>query len=362
MVSLVHDAAEASEVSRLAAWVASAHGAPVARRVRLAAAGFALPTSQPLTHVLLHSPEVRRSVVRLVETRPFDVVVPYGTAMARYVFEAPLQRVPCVLDMIDVDSEKWAMLGQTAAPWMRPVYRREARLLRRFERRAFDRACSTAVVNERELELLDRVAGRPGGVAIPNGVDLQSFAPPQEPAENCQVVFCGVFNYGPNEQGAHWLATEVWPKVLASKPNATLLLVGAEPSRAVRDLAQRPSIRVTGSVADVRPFLWGSAVAAAPLQLARGVQNKVLEALSAGLPCVVTPPVLEGLPEAVRPGCRPASDAESFARHLVTLLNETPASRRHLASMANLSRLGWSEQLHPFLDLVDSCGRPAGKP
>ena len=355
VVALVHDAAEAAEVSSLASWVASAHGAMVSRYARYLHAAFALPTSRPLTHVLLHSSEVLGTVHRLVSERQFDAVVAYGTAMARYVFEPPLRDVPCVLDMIDVDSEKWAALGKTAGAFRRPIYRREARLLRRFERQAYDRARATAVVNERELVLLNQIVGRAGGIAIPNGVDFQAFRPPSAPVDSAQVVFCGVFNYRPNEEGALWLATEVWPRVLAARPDANLVLVGAQPTKAVLRLAQTPSIKVTGTVADVRPFLWDSAVAAAPLHLARGVQNKVLEALSAGLPCVVTPPVLDGLPQGVRAGCRLASEADSFAAQLVTLLNQTPLSRRTLADTADVSSLDWAEQLRPFLGLVHDC-------
>jgi sugar transferase (PEP-CTERM/EpsH1 system associated) len=311
--------------------------------------------------VLLHSSEVLETVHRLVSERQFDAVVAYGTAMARYVFEPPLRDVPCVLDMIDVDSEKWAALGKTAGAFRRPIYRREARLLRQFERRAYDRASATAVVNERELVLLNQIVGRAGGIAIPNGVDFQAFRPPSAPVDSAQVVFCGVFNYRPNEEGALWLATEVWPRVLAARPDANLVLVGAQPTKAVLGLAQAPSIQVTGTVADVRPFLLDSAVAAAPLHLARGVQNKVLEALSAGLPCVVTPPVLDGLPQGVRAGCRLASDADSFAAQLVTLLNQTPLSRRTLAHTADVSSLDWAEQLRPFLGLVHDCSPSAVK-
>ena len=135
-----------------------------------------------------------------------------------------------------------------------------------------------------------------------------------------------MFNYGPNEAGARWLATEVWPLVTRAVPGATLWLVGMHPTAAVRELASDPTVRVTGAVPQVQPYLWRSAVAAAPLQLARGIQNKVLEALAAGLPCVVTPQVLEGLPDAARPGCRVAADPAGFAGALIELLG-TPAGR-----------------------------------
>src|SRR5262249_5585341 len=129
------------------------------------------------------------------------------------------------------------------------------------------------------------------------------------PAASQTVVFCGVMNYPPNVEGAIWLAREVWPRVRRAVPSARLELVGASPTPAVPSLASgREDVIVTGHVDDVRAHLWGAAVAAAPLLTARGVQNKVLEAVAAGLPTVVTPVVLDGVPPEVRPGCVMAND------------------------------------------------------
>jgi len=154
----------------------------------------------------------------------------------------------------------------------------------------------------------------------------------------------------------------VWPLVTRALPGAVLWLVGMHPTAAVRGLASDPTVRVTGAVPQVQPFLWRSAVAAAPLQLARGIQNKVLEALAAGLPCVVTPQVLEGLPDAVRPGCRVGADPAAFARELITLLELPPAERRQIAAGAELGRLGWRAQLSPMLDLVRQAGDVRSQP
>ncbi len=123
------------------------------------------------------------------------------------------------------------------------------------------------------------------------------------------MVFTGVFSYQPNEDGALWLIDHVWPRVRATVPQAHLTLVGMGPSPTLRRRAADAGVEVTGAVPDVRPYLWRAAVAVAPLETARGVQNKVLEAVAAGLPAVVTPAVFEGLPDAVRPACRVAADA-----------------------------------------------------
>ena len=158
-----------------------------------------------------------------------------------------------------------------------------------------------------------------------------------------------MMSYGPNEEGVRWFANEVWPRVRSARSDARFLIVGAEPTRAVRALAEADaSITVTGSVPAVQPYLWQSAVSVAPLLLARGLQNKVLEALAAGLPVVVTSAVAAGLPSAIHAGCRIADDPERFASELLDLLAMAPADRRRFAANARLDLLSWSERLKPI--------------
>jgi glycosyltransferase involved in cell wall biosynthesis len=134
--------------------------------------------------------------------------------------------------------------------------------------------------------------------------------------------------------------------------------VGTGPTSRLLALARRDdSVVVTGSVPDVRPFLWQAAVATAPLLVARGVQNKVLEAVGAGLPAVVTPVVAAGLPAAVVPACRVAASRSEFASALVELLSWPPAQRRELASLARLDGMKWESRLIPFLEAIDQAPR-----
>ncbi len=358
LVSFVHDAEEASHVSALRDMAASVVPIRISRAARLPAAALSLATDRPLTHVLLHHPRMVSALRALVSRARPDVVLAYCTAMARYAVEPPLAGIPWVLDMVDVDSEKWRSMGESKGP-MALVHAREGRLLRAFERRAMASAFETTIVSERERVLLSGIAPGERAMVVPNGIDLEAFRPSGPPATGQAVIFCGVFNYGPNEQGARWLATEVWPKVLRDVPDATLWLVGMHPTKAVRALAQDPSVRVTGAVPDVQPFLWRSAVAAAPLLLARGIQNKVLEALAAGLPVVVSPQVMQGLPAGVRPGVLEAASPDAFAASLVKLLRLAPDDRRRAAAAADLSGLGWDAQLAPMMEAIR---RAAGPP
>jgi len=356
LVSLVHDDEEASHRHDLDGIVSSTSLAPVSRVRNLARALPTLLGGAPLTHVLLHSPEVLAAVRRLGRSHRPDVVLAYCSGMAKYLFAAELSDVPAVLDMVDVDSAKWSDLAATSAPPRSWVFRREATRLRAFEARAAMRATATFVVNERERQTLATIAPTSRILTVPNGIDSESFRPSDQPQRDPIVVFCGVMNYAPNAQGARWMAEQVWPLVLAEQPGARLLIVGSNPTPEVRRLA-RLGVTVTGAVPDVRPYLWSAAVAVAPLAIARGLQNKVLEALAAGLPVAVTPAVAEGLPEDALRGCVVESDAVAFASAVVDLLRMSPQGRRAMAARANVTALDWASRLAPAISVLLECAR-----
>jgi sugar transferase (PEP-CTERM/EpsH1 system associated) len=273
--------------------------------------------------------------------------------MARFGLEAPLESRPLVVDLVDVDSEKWALLAQARGMPLRWVYGREARTLRAFEATLAARAVTTLVINDRERDSLLTIAPHARVTVLSNGIDLEGFAPADPPTRAPTVIFCGVMNYYPNEQGVMWFAANVWPRVRAKRPDARFLVVGAHPTRAVQQLAAHDSsIEVTGSVPSVQPYLHRSAVSVAPLFLARGLQNKALEALAAGLPVVATPAVIEGLPPRVRPACERAESPDDFATAVVRLLAITPDERRLVAARAPLSEMTWAHCLRPLEGLL----------
>jgi glycosyltransferase involved in cell wall biosynthesis len=237
---------------------------------------------------------------------------------------------------------------------MKWIYRREARLLRTFERRFNDRAPVVTVVSDREREIAEQSVGLSNVAVVEVGVDPVRWAPPDDVTRRQSVVFTGVFNYAPNEQGALWFASDVWPLVKQSEPDAVLTLVGMYPSRRIQNLAQPGSIVVTGAVPDVRPYLWKASAAIAPLWLSRGTQTKVLEALGAGVPCVVTPAVLEGLPASARGACISRDNTASFADAVIGLLRQPADAARRALMCESVKGLSWDHQLQPFLEIIEA--------
>ncbi len=230
----------------------------------------------------------------------YDAVLAFSSAMAPYAMGPAPATTRRVLDMVDVDSEKWRAYAADARLPMRQVWAREARTLLAFERRAaaaFDR---TLLVSREEAarfaELAPEVAGRIGWVD--NGVDLSRFDPALSfpcvtgPAS---LVFTGRMDYRPNAEAVIWFAEAVMPLVRARCPAASFAIVGARPTPEVQALARLPGVEVTGEVPDTRPYIAQAAACVAPLRIARGIQNKVLEAMAMARPVICSPQAFEGV-------------------------------------------------------------------
>lgn len=354
LVSLVHDQEEAARVDDMRRLVPRTTALMVPKwRTRLQAAAM-LPTATPLTHALLDAPQINGVLEDICAKRRPDLVFAYCSGMAKFAMRPPLRDIPFVLDFVDVDSQKWRDLAAASRPPLAWVYRREGDTLGAFEAQAAERAVAALVVNAREAEIARALAPSANVQVVANGVELDRLRPPTPPANQPRVVFCGVMNYAPNAEGMTWFVKHVWPVVRAGRPDATLAVVGMDPSPAFRALcAPDPSITVAGRVADVRDWLWGAAVGIAPLHVARGVQNKALEAIAAGLPIVITDAVAGGLPHEAAYASLVANTPERFAGHVLRLLAMAPQQRRDMAAASDFSRLSWPRTLEGLWPVLE---------
>ena len=245
-----------------------------------------------ITEGAFRSPAVARQIQAWAAEKKYHAALATSSGVASYLQRGNLANVPAVVDLVDVDSRKWSDYSAVAGFPKSWIYRLEGKRLAKAERKIAGWARATTLVSEAEAELFRESAPETRPIAVTNGVDLDYFRPQE--CENGGLVFVGAFDYRPNVDAAVWFAKNVWPEVRERHPGLQWKIVGRNPSPAVRELAQLPGIEVTGAVADVRPYVHEAAIAIAPLRIARGLQNKVLEALALGKAVISSPPGLAG--------------------------------------------------------------------
>ncbi len=262
-----------------------------------------LRPGRPLTLDYFHHAGLQAWVDRTMRAGTVGRVFVFSSAMAQYVMHHAMHHgtATAIMDMVDVDSEKWATYAQQARLPMRPVWAREGRTLLAYERQVAAWFGHTLFVSEDEcrrfVDLAPESRGRAGWVE--NGVDLEYFSMAHAGSspypDRSAIVFTGTMDYRPNVDAVEFFARAVLPLVRARHPAATFHIVGASPNPAVQALAALPGVSVAGWVADIRPYMAHAALAVAPLRIARGIQNKVLEAMAMARPVLVSPQALEGL-------------------------------------------------------------------
>jgi polysaccharide biosynthesis protein PslH len=239
-----------------------------------------------------------RGVVAMI--RPAVTFV-YSSNMALYILDLPTTGAR-VIDLVDIDSEKWQAFAQTTTCPMRFVYRREARKIAELERRIVHECDLSSFVSNAETSLFARqhpdCATRIR--AVSNGVDHRYFDPaldhsPVYDISRPNYVFTGTMDYPPNADAVVWFATEILPIIRCSLPEAQFHIVGSNPCPAVRKLGRLGGVFVTGRLSDVRSHVAHATASVAPMRIARGIQNKVLEAMAMARPVVLTSDALEGI-------------------------------------------------------------------
>jgi sugar transferase (PEP-CTERM/EpsH1 system associated) len=322
----------------------------VRRTGKAIAAARGLLEGRPVSLTAFDSPEMRRFVARTLERPEVDTAYVFSGQMAQFVPANARQRL--VMDFVDMDSAKFAAYAEAGGP-LAPLHRREAAKLFAFERETAARADLSLFVSEAEAKLFRHRAGLPNADirALSNGVDLDFFRPGAMPAEapHPLIVFAGQMDYAPNVDAAGWFAREVLPSVAG----ATFAIVGRNPAASLKALVS-DRILVTGEVPDVRPWLAAANVVAAPLRVARGVQNKVLEAMAAGRPVVASPAAFEGIEAEPGRDLIVADGAEAQAKAITDLLAD-PARAAAIGASARRrmeEAYRWEARLAPLAALV----------
>jgi sugar transferase (PEP-CTERM/EpsH1 system associated) len=242
-----------------------------------------------------------RDLMRVVRTwcaeTNFSAAVISASSLAPYLRMRELADVPKIVDLVDVDSQKWSDFADAAKFPKKLLYRLESRRIRKLERGLPQWTKAVAMVSRAEAAVFDSFAGAGAATVAANGVDLDYFAPhpPAADAGRLACAFVGAMDYLPNVDAAVWFAREIWPAIHAKYPSAEFRIIGRKPSPEVQRLAEVPGVNLIGQVPDVRPFVADSTIVVVPLRLARGIQNKVLEAMAMAKPVIAAPPALAAL-------------------------------------------------------------------
>lgn len=299
------------------------------------------------------SKAVQRHVDHLLSTRPIKAIFAYSGQMAQFV-PANLAGIRFVMDFVDMDSAKFATYAEQARGLSAFANAHEAKRLFAFERAVAVRADLSLFVSEAEAALFARESGLSAGQVsfIENGIDLEAYDPatpraPVERGEGALVMFTGQMDYRPNVDAVDAFARHALPLVRAQHPSARFAIVGRNPTAEVLALASLPGVIVTGEVPDTRDWLAAADVVVAPLLLARGIQNKILEAMAMAKPVVASPAAAEGIDAGADDGLIVAQDAEAQAGEVLALLaNPARAKAAGRAARARMiARYGWDARL-----------------
>ena len=305
--------------------------------------GRALLGSQPVSVPYFYSRRLQRSIDNLLQHQPMDVVFCSSSPSAEYIFRSShyndkLQKAKWIMDFIDVDSHKWRQYSATCKPPMQWLYKREAESLLAYETRIAREFHHLLLVSESEKSLFARYCPGASLDAVSNGVDLDFFSPGKGnvlPKNSCVLAFTGAMDYWPNVEGVEWFVNQVWPMVRKDTPDAVFYIVGSHPSPNVKQLAEQKGVTVTGFVPDVRDYLTTADICVVPLKIARGIQNKVLEAMAMAKAVVCTPQALEGIRAEAGKDVLVAQGAENFAKSIKQLLE----NKNHLTLVGHQARL-----------------------
>ncbi|HUY02872.1 MAG TPA: TIGR03087 family PEP-CTERM/XrtA system glycosyltransferase [Rhodocyclaceae bacterium] len=320
-----------------------------------------LASGEALTLPYYRDAGMQAWVRRTVRERGIDTAVVFSAAMAQYV--TGIDDLRLLVDFVDVDSAKWSQYADQHIWPLSWLYRREATRLLAYETAVAECAAASFFVTEAELALFHRLAPRLCSQIDVwcNGVDAEYFSPeaaarlppPPYPAGDLPLVFTGAMDYWPNIDAAVWFVSEILPPLRQRHPAVRFYIVGMNPAASVRDLAGEHVV-VTGTVPDVRPYLHHAAVVVAPLRVARGVQNKVLEAMALARPLVIAQVCAIGIDAVAGRDFDVAGDASAYVDRIDALLRQPrrAAALGRAARELVLERYCWEtnlQRLDPYL-------------
>lgn len=355
VASLARSDDEAREGEGIAPHCARFEMARVSNPVQVARMVARLPTAVPSSLGFFYSATLARRIRDLLHANRFDLIFVHCSSVAQYV--ADVRGIPKILDFGDMDSQKWLEYAQSKPFPLSLGYWLEGRKMLREEKRLAARFDLCTATTRAEWETLNSYGVDVASDWFPNGVDAEFFAPDGTAYDPETISFIGRMDYYPNQECMTDFCLNTLPLLRARRPNIKLVIVGADPSPAMRRLGDLPGVTVTGSVPDVRPYVRASAAMVAPLNIARGTQNKILEAMAMGVPVVTSTVAAGGVDAQAEEHFLVADSPAGYAEAVLRIL-DSPAERNRLAIAGRermLSNHAWPNSMRRLDGIVERC-------
>lgn len=346
-------------------------------RLRLKAwrLGLGFLRGRSLSEANFASRDLARQITELLVSGDFDGVFLCASSLLPYVQlaltqadvtpqRAKMSSLPIYMDFMDLDSDKWQQYSQRSGFPMRWLYQREAAKVAQLEFQAARICQACFFIAQAEIDLFKQKVPQAPVYSLGNGIDTKAFHPADKGLrEDCVsgpvLLFVGAMDYTPNVDAVCWFVTDAWPQVRKNHPGARFIIGGMNPSSAVQALTRYDGVEVTGFVEEILPYFHQADIFVAPFRLARGVQNKVLQAFACGLPTITTPMGAEGIDCVAQVHYVPAESTSDFVREIQGLLGNF-ARRKALGDAAAkliLDHYSWDAQLAVLGDHLQGANR-----
>jgi sugar transferase (PEP-CTERM/EpsH1 system associated) len=320
---------------------------------------YRLPTKVPFSMSYFGSERLHHRIQCDLRRWRYNFIMVHCSSVAQYVEH--VSSVAKMLDFGDMDSQKWLTYGRVRKFPLNFVFESEGKRMEKAEKelaRKFDMCTCTT---KAERETLDRYETGARTGWFPNGVDIEYFHASERPYEPDTMCFLGRMDYFPNQEGMFAFCENVLPRIKGKRPKVRLFIIGANPSKAVKKLERISGVTVTGSVNDVRPYVHRCAVNVAPLNIARGTQNKVLESMAMGVPSVISDAAARGVDLVAGEHALVAGSHAEFADAVIRLLSDDEERRKfsRAGRARMLSHHNWEGSMLKLDRIIEDCLKAA---
>ncbi|MDT0582627.1 TIGR03087 family PEP-CTERM/XrtA system glycosyltransferase [Brumicola blandensis] len=320
----------------------------------------ALLTNRSFSEANFYTSKAEPSIKKEINAFKPDAILITASSLLHYVAKnnEAEYNLPILTDFMDVDSNKWEQYADKASFPMRWVYRREAKLVRKLEQEAAQLSAECYLIASAEVELFKKDISTDGTVSVlANGIDSVTFQANKQNKNDDDAIFLftGVMDYKPNIDAVLWFIEHCWPNIVQHNPKAHFIIAGMNPNPSILKLAS-DNITVTGFVENIMPYFQSADVFVAPFQIARGVQNKVLQAMSCEIPVVSTSRGIEGIIHTQGEDVLIADNPEEFNEQCLLLL-QNKALKAEIGLKARqtiLQNYAWPEVLKPLTNRLES--------